>query len=250
MASPDDPYPILAALLVGTPLRVIDALVSDGGPPVRAMIDALREDLAAISLALPSETASEDFRERLASVIAALPEHSCRRAAVLVVDMLVDHLTPGSPMEVPRARAIVPAVQSRLACARASREPVVYLCDHHEAHDPELETWPLHNIRTPREDIWPSLAPQPHDVLVTHRSYSGFFDSGLDDTLRSLEINTLVLTGCLSEIQIFATATDALERGYRVELPEDCHAGSSLSAERQVQATLSMMRPTEPLRVV
>ena len=250
MAFPDNDDPLLDALLAGTPVRVIDAVVADGGLPVRAMIDALREDLAAIPLALPYEPVTEGFRERLVSAIAALPERPRRRAAVLVVDMLVDHLTPGSPMEVPRARAIVPAVQSRLARARASHEPVVYLCDHHEADDPELETWPLHNTRTPREDIWPTLAPEPDDVLVTHRSYSGFFESRLDDTLRSLDVNTLVLTGCLSEFQIFATATDALERGYTVELPDDCHAGSSVSSERQVRATLSMMRPTEPLRVM
>ena len=30
-------------------------------------------------------------------------------------------------------------------------------------------------------------------------------------------------------VQILATATDALQRGYRVELPRDCQAGSSES---------------------
>ncbi len=53
--------------------------------------------------------------------------------------MLVDHLTPGTSLHVPRAVEILPAMERALADARADgRRPSIYLVDHHEPGDPEL----------------------------------------------------------------------------------------------------------------
>jgi hypothetical protein len=35
-------------------------------------------------------------------------------------------------------------------------------------------------------------------------------------------------------------------RGYQVEVPPDCHAGTSEAAEQAALRTLSVMRPTPP----
>ena len=85
------------------------------------------------------------------------------------------------------------------------------------------------------------------ELVVPHRTYSGFFGTDLDASLRSRGVDTLVLTGCLTEIHLFATAVDALQRGYRVEIPGALQAGSSELAEAVVLKTLSVMAPTAPL---
>lgn len=245
MKPPVDQDYVLEKLLAGTPLRVVDAFTAhmvDG----RAEIDATQEALAALALSLEPMAPSTGLRARIAASLTGAPQNT-RRSALVVMDMLLDHLTPGAALEVPRARDIVPAVQERIAAAHAAGEPVVYLIDHHEAGDPELDAWPLHNTRDPRDEVWPELKPQASDTVVTHRSYSGFFETALHDVLQGFGVNTVVLTGCITEIHLFATATDALQRGYRLEMPEDCQAGSSEGVEKVILGTLSVMAPTLPL---
>lgn len=244
MARTVDDDPLIEKLLAGMPVRVLDGFTGND-PGVKAAIDADLEALASLGLALTPVAPPPSLRDRIAKAIEATPSSS-RRAALLIVDMLRDHLEPGSVLEVPRARDIVPAVKQRIAQARREGEPVVYLVDHHEPGDPELLAWPMHNTRAPLDDIWPELPPAADDTLVTHRSYSGFFETRLHDVLRGMDVNTLVITGCITEIHVFATATDALQRGYAIELPRDCQAGSSAESERVVLNTLTVMAPTAP----
>lgn len=246
MKPPIDHDPIVEKLLLGTPARVLKGL-SGNDPDVCDAVDADVEALAALALSLEPVAPSPSLRDRVAKAIGAAPSTS-RRAALLVVDMQRDHLTPGCPLEVPRAREIVPAMKARLERARRDGEAVIYVVDHHDPGDPELDAWPSHNTGAPLDDIWPELAPTGSDTIVTHRSYSGFFESRLDDVLRSIDVNTVVVTGCITEIHLFATATDALQRGYRVEVPRDCQAGSSPEAEAVILSTLSVMAPTLPHR--
>ena len=144
--------------------------------------------------------------------------------------MLNDHLTPGSSVEVPRARDIVPAVAARLDAARAAGLPVVYVVDQHDPDDADLDLWTTHNVAgTTGGEVWPALAPKDGDTIVTKPTYSAFAASDLDGVLDGLAVDTLVLTGCLTEVGIMATAMDALQRGYAVEVPPDAQAGSSPS---------------------
>ena len=65
---------------------------------------------------------------------------------MVVLDMIQDHLTPGKPMEVPRARLIVPAMQRRIEEARAKSIPIIYVCDTHRLDDPDFRDWPVHAV--------------------------------------------------------------------------------------------------------
>jgi len=244
MTEPADDDPMLERLLAGTPARVLDG-ASGNDPAARAMVARDLEALALVGLSLDPVEPPPALRARVAAMVAAIPA-APRRAALLVVDMLRDHLAPGGPLEVPRAREIVPALRRRIDAARAAGEPVVYLIDHHEPGDPELLAWPSHNTRAPLDDLWPDFAVTAADRVVTHRSYSGFFETRLHETLQGIGVNTLVVTGCTTEIHVFATAVDGLQRGYRVEVPADCQAGSSPQVERAILATLTAMAPTLP----
>ncbi len=66
--------------------------------------------------------------------------------------------------------------------------------------------------------------------------------------LDDLKVDTIVLTGCLTEIAILATATEALQRGFAVEVPADAQAGSSEGAEQVVLGVLGVMPPYGPAR--
>lgn len=245
MSSSNDDDRTLDMLLAGTPPRVIDALQGTS-PEAQREVDALREALGALGLALDPVAVSPGSRARLAAALDAL-DQPVRRPALVVMDMMVDHLTPGSALEVPRAREVIPAMRRALDDARREGVPVVYLCDHHEPGDPELDAWGTHNVGEPAAEVWPEIAPAPTDTVVVHRAYSGFFETRLDGVLRALDVNTVVLTGCLTEIHLFATALDALQRGYRVEVPEALQAGSSALVEQVAMKTLSALAPVQAL---
>ena len=66
--------------------------------------------------------------------------------------------------------------------------------------------------------------------------------------LDALKVDTIVLTGCLTEIGILATATEALQRGFAVEVPADAQAGANETAERVVLGVLAIMPPYGPAR--
>ncbi len=245
MTDPTSDDPLLDLVLAGTPERVTD--VAAPTAEARAGLDSTKAVLAQLALPLRPIQPSASVRARLEAQLASAPRTMPRRA-VIVMDMIVDYLTPGRPLEVPRARAIVPAVRDRIAAARSRGEPVVYLRDEHAPDDPELLAWPVHAVRgSAGAEIWPELAPESGDLVLPHRTYSGFYGTSLDGVLKKLNVDTLVLTGCATEIGMFATATDALMRGYRVEVPPNCQAGASAMTEQATLAMLHLMAPCAPM---
>lgn len=239
---------LLDFVLAGRPERLSDLAVSQMAPGQRAALRSVTEAIAALGLGVACIAPSPSLRERLlASARRRLADRP--RKAVLVCDMIRDHLTPGRPLEVPRARAIVPALVDRLAKARAHGEPIVYVLDRHEPGDPELDVWSTHAVEgSDGAEVWPPLAPVPGDRVVTKPSYSGFFETELERVLDELNVDTIVLTGCATEVQLMATTTDALHRGFAVEIPGDSQAGMSVVAEQVTLGVLAALVPYAPAR--
>lgn len=241
----DDAAELLAFALGARPERVTDAMVARQPAHVRAELGVVHDTLAALALDAEPVAPSPELRDRLMQTI--VQRRRAVRAAILVVDMVNDHLRPGAALEVPRARAIVPALRERLMRARGEGVPVIYVVDEHSADDADLdfvEGWGAHNIAgTDGAEVWAELAPEPGDRIVKKPTYSAFTGSTLDALLGDLRVDSLVLTGCLTEIGLMATAKDALERGYAVDVPPDAQAGSHPDLERSTLATLAAMVP-------
>jgi nicotinamidase-related amidase len=243
MTEEDQTLALLELALAGRPERVVDMVLGVQPPQVTAAYGGIVESLAALGRAEDAASPGPALRGRLMQSLTARKATATRRA-VLVIDMLNDHLTPGRPLEVPRAREVVPALSARLDEARKDGTPVVYVVDQHDPNDPDLEIWPAHNIRdTLGDEIWPALAPKPGDRVVTKPTYSAFTSSTLEAVLDELKVDTLVMTGCLTEIGMLATATRALELGFAVEMPPDSQAGSSEEAEKAAMSILRLMPP-------
>ncbi|HBO68910.1 MAG TPA: nicotinamidase [Deltaproteobacteria bacterium] len=149
-------------------------------------------------------------------------------SALLVIDMLEDFVRAGAPLEVPQTRGILPALRRRVRGARRRGELVVYLCDAHRKNDPEFARmgWPPHAVSgTPGAAVVGELSPEPGDVVVEKKSYSGFHRTGLAGVLRRHGIRSLSLSGCVTNICILYTAADAAMRGYGVTVEERLVAG-------------------------
>jgi len=148
--------------------------------------------------------------------------------ALLVIDMLEDFVRAGAPLEVPETRKILPAVRRRIALARKAGERVIYVCDSHLPHDPEFARmgWPPHAVAgTPGAAVVAAISPEPGDVVVEKKTYSGFHRTSLQSVLRRHGVRKLSLSGCVTNICILYTAADAAMRRYDVTVDETLVAG-------------------------
>ena len=73
----------------------------------------------------------------------------------------------------------------------------------------------------PTAEIYPELAPQPGDVVVTKQRVSAFTGTNLDMILRSNNIDTLLLTGILTQGVVLSTLRHAADMDYRAVVVAD-----------------------------
>jgi len=144
--------------------------------------------------------------------------------AVLVIDMVNDFVT--GALECERAQRIISPLQTLLDGARAAEVPVAYVSDAHLPSDFEVDLWGEHAMKgTHGAEIIPALAPARGDTVLEKRTYSAFYDTGLDQLLRSLNVRTLYLTGLHTNMCCRHAAADAYFRGYGlVAVTDGCEA--------------------------
>lgn len=152
------------------------------------------------------------------------------REALLVIDMLNDFVLEGAPLEVPETRKIIPVIKREIEKARTEGRPVIYICDSHDPDDREFRKmgWPPHAVKgTEGAKVVKELEPAEGDIIIEKTTYSGFYNTRLDEVLKSLGIDSLRLTGCVTHICVMFTASDASLRGYDVTVVKDGVAGLS-----------------------
>jgi len=163
------------------------------------------------------------------------------RSALLIADMIFDFVDPSGMLYVPGIEVIVPRIAELITEARDSGIPVIYVNDSHEQDDEEFHQWPPHAIAgTPGTRVVAELTPREGDHILNKTRYSAFYGTELDELLKKLEVNHLVVTGTVTNICVLVSAIEALMRGYRVTVPEN--AVHALNDEDQRTALDQMER--------
>jgi nicotinamidase/pyrazinamidase len=153
--------------------------------------------------------------------------------AVLVVDMLRGFLEEGYPLYIGQeARSVIPNIQRLLERELARGSRLFFICDHHAPDDLEFKMFPPHCIEgTAEAEVIPELGGYPGEVIPKRR-YSGFFDTPLEQRLRELAPEKLIVCGVLTNICVMHTVADARNRDYEVEVPVDGVASPDEAAHR------------------
>ena len=153
--------------------------------------------------------------------------------AVLIVDMLRGFLEEGYPLYIGnKARNIIPNIQRLIERELACGSKVFFICDNHDPDDLEFKMFPPHCVAgTPEAEIIPELARYTGEKILKKR-YSGFFGTRLEQKLKELKPEKLVICGVLTDICVMHTAADARNRDYEVEIPVDCVASPDEAAHR------------------
>ncbi|MCF6156972.1 MAG: cysteine hydrolase [wastewater metagenome] len=160
--------------------------------------------------------------------------------ALIITDMLNDFVRKGAPLEVPKARDIIPSIRKEIKKAREKQIPVIYCCDTHKENDREFQLWPRHAVKgTEGANVIKQIEPQQEDYVVSKTSYSCFYKTSLDKLLKELRRNHVILTGVVTNICILYTTAEAYLRGYKITIPENCVAALT---QKEHQFALQQMK--------
>jgi nicotinamidase-related amidase len=141
--------------------------------------------------------------------------------ALIIIDMLEDFVY-GS-LKNDRAKRIIPNIAKFLIYARKNNWVVIYANDAHLPGDPEEKVWGPHALAgTQGAQVIKELRPSKGDFVLGKRTYSSFYETGLDLLLREKGIDTVILTGQHTHICVRHTSADAFSRNYQIVIPEDC----------------------------
>ena len=145
--------------------------------------------------------------------------------AVLVIDMLRGFLEEGYPLYIGKeARNIIPNIQGLLERELARRSKIFFVCDNHDPDDLEFKMFPPHCIAgTTEAEVIAELAKYPGEIIPKKR-YSAFFNTNLEEKLKQLKPDKIIVCGVLTDICVMHTVANARNRDYAVEVPVDCVA--------------------------
>ena len=175
--------------------------------------------------------------------------------AHLVIDLQNGFLEPGAPLEVPNAREIVPNVNAIASALRRHGGRNVFI---RMTIDPETSSsWSnwfehMHSASSgaviaqafAREahywQLWPQLEIAHADERLEKTRFGAFVagSSRLDELLRAAGIDTVIISGTLTNVCCESTARDAMQMNYKVVFVADATATISDAAHN---ATLENM---------
>jgi ureidoacrylate peracid hydrolase len=163
------------------------------------------------------------------------------KTALVVIDMQRAFMDPGMPAETPTAREIVPNINRIARALRARGGMVAWVQAAFTRGD-----WPLYfdymvtpavseavlaalTEGSPGHDLWPGFEIDDADLRVKKKRYSAFFPGGCDlhDRLAARGIDTVLVTGCLTNVCCEASARDAMMAGYKTFMIADANAARS-----------------------
>jgi len=146
------------------------------------------------------------------------------KTALLIIDMLNEYLDPNGKIYCEAGREIIDNIAKLKDHFKKNGDPVVYVnTSHINGGDPETSKWGLHAMRgTWGSEVIPELQPDENDCVVLKRTYDGFYNTELEMTLRSLNVDTVVVCGIHTHVCVLCTSLGAFYRGFSVVALEDC----------------------------
>ncbi|UCH95494.1 MAG: isochorismatase family protein [Candidatus Aminicenantes bacterium] len=161
---------------------------------------------------------SDDYLKEIARYNIRKNKINAHQCALLVIDMqnYFDSL----------ARHIKPNLLKIIDACRARGIQVVFTRHGHKDISKDggmLAKWWGDCIMSGTHDweLLPDFKLEKEDLLIDKNRYSAFFNTGLDDKLRSQGIEELIITGVMTNCCCETTARDGFVRDYRIFFVSD-----------------------------
>ena len=152
------------------------------------------------------------------------------KLALIIVDMLKDTFKKHPDAYISKkAMEFVPDINRLASLFRQKGWPVIFSCDSFLPGDFIFQgKIKPHSIRgTEGAQVIDELEREPEDMVSEKRRFSAFFKTDMDQTLRTLGVDTVVVTGLATHVCILSTALDAVASDFKAIVIEDCCAAHS-----------------------
>ena len=150
--------------------------------------------------------------------------------ALVIVDIQRDYF-PGGNMPLHEPEAAAAKAGQVLEAFRASGNPVVHIQHLSPAGAGFLEEG------TGGAEIMAPVTPRDGETLITKRAPNSFLGTDLEQHLRSLDVDEVVVTGMMTSMCVDATTRAGADLGFKMTLvPDACAAPGLEFGGRQVAA--------------
>ena len=153
------------------------------------------------------------------------------KCVLLVVDMLHYFAEPGGRVYLPSTKAVIPRIAVLLKHWRNIGGTVVFTRHCHIGSEDlgMLGKFFSDYIRCGKKEseIIPGLSPLPGERIIRKNTYDAFYNTDLDEFLKSRSVEQVLVTGVLTQMCCETTARSAFVRGYEVYIPADALTTSS-----------------------
>lgn len=173
----------------------------------------------------------------------AFPDIDARRTALIVIDMQKYFMEPGMAAEVPEAREIVPNINRLAYALRTAGGQVAWVIT---TFDEDIyENWSvMTDLFSPERceamikniceggaghALWSELVVEANDWSIEKNRFSAFIEgsSDLEERLRAADIDTVIITGTLTDVCCESSARDAMMRNFKTIVISDANAAGS-----------------------
>lgn len=153
--------------------------------------------------------------------------------ALLIIDMSNDFVADNGSLTVGKpGQDIVPSIIKKADEFIINGDIVVVCMDAHKQNDSHFDLWPPHNVvGTWGQLLYGELQTwfdknrnKEQVIYIPKPEYDAFFNTDLDEQLKTLAVDTVYLTGVCTDICDFLTAYGAYARGYQTVALKDCMA--------------------------
>jgi maleamate amidohydrolase len=151
-----------------------------------------------------------------------------RRPALLVTDMYRAFVDPAYPFSSETSVETASQIRLLLAAFRRRSLPVLFSTERPTVNAADRGRWKVaaadgEQMAKPEAyEIWPEIAPPPHESVLVKTYPSAFFGTTLTSQLIYHSVDTLVVTGTVTSGCVRATCLDAFNHNFRVIVPQEC----------------------------
>jgi biuret amidohydrolase len=156
------------------------------------------------------------------------------KTALLLIDAQQEYFDPEQPLYTPNAETIRENLKELRNAADASGMKVVVVRHVHKADGSDVgrmgdfDPTPVFEEGTHGVEVIADLAPRETDTVIDKTRYSAFVNTRLHDVLVADGIDTIIVSGLMTNYCSVTTARHAHDLDYKVIFVSDANAGPDM----------------------
>ena len=157
-----------------------------------------------------------------------------RRAVLLVIDAQREYFDTDRPLYTENAAAIRDTLVRLHQAARERGIRTIFVTHVHAADGSDVgrmgdfDSTPVFVETTPGVELIPELSPQDGDITIEKTRYSAFVNTKLESVLKTFGVDTVIITGLMTNYCSVTTARHAHDLDYKVIFVHDANAGPDM----------------------